>query len=230
MFGTYTVDTPEPFLILPVTSFVKAQNAMLEWEKNMLRDFKDIFALAPELTQPEAFGSTFRNELVANQTIRSLYVPLVATREETFVVPEIVPIEEVSDDEIVEDTDTPLDEETSLEQDPTPQEDVTIGTDSAPISDETTESEDVVLEEEETEEATSTEGSETENAEGVITQEEAVVETPQELLTRIGRTTTGEERALVYAFINEYTVVITTSPEIIPELVRRYSNRQIFLR
>jgi hypothetical protein len=229
MFGTYTVDTPEPFLILPVTSFVKAQNGMLEWEKNMLRDFKDIFALAPELTQPEAFESTFRNELVANQTIRSLYVPLVATREETFVVPEIVPVLEGADDEVVENTETAPTEETSLEQDPTPQEDVTTSTDDTPISNETAEPENGVSGEE-TEETTSTEGSETENAEDVIIQEEVIIETPQELLTRIGRTTTGEERALVYAFINEYTVVITTSPDIIPELVRRYSNRQIFLR
>ncbi|MBP6925969.1 MAG: hypothetical protein KBC22_02850 [Candidatus Pacebacteria bacterium] len=226
MFGTYTVDTPEPFLILPVTSFVKAQNTLLEWEKNMLRDFKDIFALDPQLTQPEAFESTFRNELVANQTIRSLYVPLVTTQEETFVVPEIIPVLESADGEI-QNTETAPAEEISLEEDATSQEDTPA--DDVATTNEDSASEGVILAQE-TEEGTPTEDSETENAEDVITEEEPVVETPQELLTRIGRTTTGEERALVYAFINEYTVVITTSPEIIPELVRRYSNRQIFLR
>lgn len=309
MFGTYTVQEPTPFIILPVTSFPKAQQAMAAWEGNMLRDLKDLFALPEENIQPEAFDGVFRDSLIENQHVRLLYTPLIETLEETFIVPIPEPEEELVETE--EETPSELEiftqciadsgatffgaswcphcneqkelfgetavllpyQECSIENTTQQNELCTLegiteyptwefadesrvsGTQTfealsektgcalpeiETVTEETDEEivdEEVVTEPEEesdeTEEGTTEEQSDMQEETG--TPESAPEDTvnitpePQQLL-QTQRIMSGEDLALVYTFINEFTILITTDPAIIPEIVKRYTNRQIFLQ
>jgi len=194
MMGTYTIQEPYPFLILPVNSFPKAQDAMTQWEGNMLRDLKDVFALPSESVQPEAFEGNFVDDIIANQHVRLLYTPIIETLEETFIV-----IDQPEEGEIIENDEVIVDEEVVTEE---------------VLEDET------ILVEEVEEDLIDTE----------LIEDEPIVELPPQTLTQVQRIIAGDDLTLVYTFINEQTILITTNPIIIPEIVKRYSNRQIFLR
>lgn len=204
MLGTYTLQEPEPFLILTVTSFAIARDAMLVWEENMLRDFKDIFAFTKEQTEPEAFGAPFRNELLHNQNVRSLYVPLISTVTNEFMLP---PPEETT----VETEENEVAEPEVAEEETVPEEDA--------ASTEEGEETPTELPTGETEETT---------PETEPTVEEAPVEESMPTILQGERIEDGEERVLLYTFINEYTLLITTHPDVIPEIVKRYTNRQVY--
>jgi len=202
MFGTYTVQEPHPFLIVTVSSFGQARDTMLLWEGTMLRDFKDVFALTTEETQPEAFTAPFRDEILYNQNVRSLYVPMIETVINEFITPPPeIPAEETTDINR-EISDTPTDAPTQEpENETTP----------AP----------------ETPEDPAPQGEETPNT-PQSTPEEIVTPEPATTILKQERIADGESRVLLYTFINEYTLLITTDPSVIPEIVKRYTNRQVY--
>lgn len=229
MLGTYTTQEPAPFLILPVTSFPKAHEAMAAWEGSMLRDLKDVFALSDENVQPEAFDEVFRDSIIENQHVRLLYTPLIETLEETFIV--LPPIEETVE-EINEESPN-LDNEGLLDQGMGEHEaeEVEIETTEEEIEN-IDESGDELVEDvaanQEMEE--SNEVDTTTETDGTDPVDDNQTTTEPETLTQVQRTVAGEDLALVYTFINEYTILITTNPAIIPEIVKQYTNRQIFLQ
>lgn len=223
MFGTYTVQKPYPFILLPIKSFPQTQKAMLLWESTMLRDLKDIFALPPETVPPEGFDQIFRSSIIKNQHVRLLYTPVIATSETFVTTPDIV-IEEAG-----EDAATPANDEV-LETQEFNQEDST--------GEEKTENSDSVINEnidgtldvqDPTEyQAPIDEVIPTGPTDEILIPE--ITKEPKPIFIQTERSVAGENLVLAYTFINEYTLLITTNPIIIPEIVKRYSNRQIFLR
>ena len=301
MFGTYTLQEPHPFLILPVTSFPKAQEAMAAWEGDMLRDLKDVFAIPTEYTEPEAFNSVFRHDIINNQHVQLLYTPIIETLEETFILEtsteeETIETPTLSDMEIFAQciTDSGATffgadwcphcteqkemfgelaaallpyQECSSEENTSQTESCTLEgieayptwefsdgsrlTGSLPLETLAEETACVLPEEElvETEPNIENEGlldeglgnteitneeEQTETSDEDMgeneTMEETVVEPQPQTLTQTQRVSNGENLTLLYTFINEYTLLIATDPVIIPEIVKRYTNRQIFLR
>jgi|GEM_PF-1378956 len=216
MFGTYTIQEPYPFLLLPVTSFPKAQNAMSIWEGDMLRDLKDVFAIPSEYTEPEAFNSKFRHDIVNNQHVQLLYTPIIETLEEIFISQPVTPevTEETRGDELI--NESLIENESNINEESEGEANETM------VEEES--------EEQEVDENMNNQESENTELNDEVLERPEIVIPEQQTLTQTQRVTNGENITLLYTFINEYTLLITTDPIIIPEIVKRYTNRQIFLR
>ena len=69
MFGIYSFDTNEPFLILTTNDFASSWSGMLKWEKDIIIDFGKLFSL------PQNIGPTsnqFKDETQRNKDLRVL--------------------------------------------------------------------------------------------------------------------------------------------------------------
>lgn len=230
MFGTYTLDKPHPFLILPITSFPKAQQAMSAWEGSMLRDLKDVFAIPSEYTEPEAFNSVFRHDIIDNQHVQLLYTPVIETIEETFILETPTNDEEVVEEELTEQASDTEEEGVVTDDNETSEEMIEETETGENIVEEEITGEIMTEENDQNEVVPEEETAEIEEEELTTQTEEEIFEPQPQTLTQTKRISNGENLTLLYTFINEYTLLITTDPVIIPEIVKRYTNRQIFLR
>lgn len=69
MFGVYSYDTNEIFIILKVSDFASSYSGMLKWEKEMPKDLQRLFGLAPELL---AESVSFSDLALKNKDLRVL--------------------------------------------------------------------------------------------------------------------------------------------------------------
>ena len=80
MIGTYAGERNEPFLILKATSFESSYAGMLNWEKNLEKDFRPLFRLPGydqvsdlgTLLTPGAVTRPFEDKVILNKDVRLL--------------------------------------------------------------------------------------------------------------------------------------------------------------
>lgn len=69
MFGGYTSQSNEPFILIKVKDYASAYAGMLDWEKNINVDIGELFQLSPELSSST---SLFVDEAFKNNDLRIL--------------------------------------------------------------------------------------------------------------------------------------------------------------
>lgn len=227
MVGIYKQgDRAHPFLLLPVTSYPRAFKAMRAWEPTMLVDIAKLFALPETYVTPEARAATFSDQVAVNKTLRVLAIPIIGEETRTVEVQEGIP-----DDVLIEQA--RLAEEARLEQEARDKE----ALENLKNQEATSEESDETTTEETSEPEPSTDvppDTATESGNYETVSEEEVSEEAEEpepapqYATQTVRTQIGEEVVLVYSFINENALLITTDPVVIPEITRRYANRVLF--
>ena len=67
MFGIYSFDTNEPFIILTVDDYAIAYSGMLKWEKDMANDMQEIYSIDPFLVST---STPFTDEAIKNKDLR----------------------------------------------------------------------------------------------------------------------------------------------------------------
>lgn len=200
MYGLYSLNKDYPFLVFNVSSFDRAFAGMREWEPTMLDDLKGLFAVEKELLDPSSFLKTFEDKLLLNKNMRVLSVPRIIEIEE------LIPVIPLIDD-VVTDKEMPTED---IEGVP---EESGLAEPAAPEELEWPEPEEEKLPDDE---------------DGPVQIINEITEPIQEFQSVMVKELGPEEPVLIYTFLNEKTLIITSSPDVIAEINERLANRQIF--
>jgi len=224
MLGSYyDNDDAYPFLIIPIASYQRAFDGMRAWEEDMLLDFEKLFALPDELTPPEARSAKFTSAVAFNKTLRTLTIPLVEEQQREVTIEEAVLEDEdeeatsrqdiitnIERPKLVDETTEELAEEllTIFEENPTSYENRFLSNDALLV--------------------TYLENNQPDIYTWLIETNRYTPPEPIQYATVTERVVIGEQQILAYSFINENTLVITTDPLVLPEIIARYSSRILF--
>lgn len=199
MYGTYRSSQALPFLILRVNNYDDAFDGMRAWEPLMLAQLGFLFEL-PENLPTISTKTVFEDAVINNRTVRiARYVAPQQIIEP--IAPEIIETLPVVTPEI---------------------------TDTTPITAETIQTQE-----------TETPGIETQSTNeevaqpAVVTDEaipvlESEISSPNEPETTVAPYQEGDT-ILMYTFLNEKTILITTSESVLQEILFRLTNAQLLL-